>query len=130
MHLQERTETSLITESDETDHIPELDQAVRAVNSCNSWFENYNPNRRNTICTCTWSPRHMLYSLKTRFQSPRRQRKSENGHDTPIYVHIDLNSSRVVYFKSVNLHAFLYPFYLFIQLCITLCFHGRKALQK
>ena len=36
VHLPKRTETSLITEAD---LIIELDQAVRAVQSCNSWFK-------------------------------------------------------------------------------------------
>ena len=39
VHLPKRTETSLITESDEADLITESDQAVRAVHSCNSWFQ-------------------------------------------------------------------------------------------
>ena len=38
VHLPRRTETSLITEADLT---TELDQAVRAVHSCNSWFCTY-----------------------------------------------------------------------------------------
>ena len=51
VHLPKSTETSLITESDQSgpNHLPlqlcttstawsESDQAVRAVHSCNSWF--------------------------------------------------------------------------------------------
>ena len=38
VHLPKMTETSLITESDEADLITKSDQAVRAVHSCNSWF--------------------------------------------------------------------------------------------
>ena len=38
VHLPKRTETSLITESDRSDLTTESDPAVRAVNSCNSWF--------------------------------------------------------------------------------------------
>ena len=44
VHLPKRTETSLITESDQSgpNHqifgTTESDQAVRAVHSCNSWF--------------------------------------------------------------------------------------------
>ena len=36
VHLPKRTETSLITEAD---LINKSDQAVRAVHSCNSWFQ-------------------------------------------------------------------------------------------
>ena len=36
VHLPKRTETSLITESDQSDLITKSDQAVRAVHSCNS----------------------------------------------------------------------------------------------
>ena len=36
VHLPNRTETSLITDSD---LITESDQAVRAVHICNSWFQ-------------------------------------------------------------------------------------------
>ena len=52
VHLPKRTETSLITESDQSGHnhqllqlctactaLSYLDQAVRAVHSCNSWFD-------------------------------------------------------------------------------------------
>ena len=38
VHLPKRTETSLITEAN---LITESDQAVRAVHSCNSWFETF-----------------------------------------------------------------------------------------
>ena len=37
VHLPKKAETSLIIEAD---LITESDQAVRAVHSCNSWFEN------------------------------------------------------------------------------------------
>ena len=39
VHLLKKTETSLITESNQVDLIMESNQAVRAMHSCNSWFE-------------------------------------------------------------------------------------------
>ena len=38
VHLPKWTETNLVTESDEAGLIIDLDQAVRAVHSCNTWF--------------------------------------------------------------------------------------------
>ena len=38
VHLQKRTETSLITESDQSEPITESNQAVQAMHSCNSWL--------------------------------------------------------------------------------------------
>ena len=43
VHLPKRTKTSLITESDQ---ITKLDQAARAVHSCNSWFTNFSRQKK------------------------------------------------------------------------------------
>ena len=56
LHLPKRTETSLITEAD---LITKLDQAVRAVHSCNSWFEDKDRPDQNTD---TFKVFHVLFN--------------------------------------------------------------------
>ena len=71
VHLPKSTETSLITESDQSGPNHQLlqlcpartswsdsDQAVRAVHRCNSWFQN---NKEKAKCVLLYSP--LLSSL-------------------------------------------------------------------
>ena len=84
VHLPKRTETSLITESDRS-RITESDQAVRAVHSCNSWFE--------------LVLGHTVWIFKT------LQEKFLSQEDTPLNLYVsDFRSKLLQAFEAAKLN--------------------------
>ena len=76
VHLPKRTETSLITESDQSGPTHQLlqlctartpwtdsDQAVRAMHSCNSWLQSVNPSMVFSMLARVWWSYFILQDL-------------------------------------------------------------------
>ena len=96
VHLPKRTETSLITESDQSraNHLllklctvrtawSESDQAVRAVHSCKSWFE-------SSIGTGMCRPKASFFRPGSFHQTPLFE--NNRLQKTPIYRQLSLSA--------------------------------------